>query len=485
MAAAPFVQATAAPQVAGGGWLDARVDEILNRRAAVGLVVAVARPRSPAVFCTRGLADIGARTPVTEDTVFRIGSITKTFTAIAVMQLWEQGLVDLDAPANDYLRAFELVPGDPRWRPATVRHLLTHTAGLPELARPLQALRSGWFSETVPPGAPVPALAEFYRGRLRLSAEPGTTFTYTNHTFATLGQIVEDVTGQPLDRYFRERIFAPLGMNDSDLAPNPRLEARRATGYKLRRAGPTPLIERQGITAAAGHICSTPRDVARYAAALLHGGVGEHGAVLKPETLAMMFAPHYQPDPRVPGFGLGFYRADLGGHTAVDHPGIINAFNAQLLIAPDDGVGVFACTNGARNAIIWLQAEAARLAGELIGAPEDRIRRDFAQHPEIWRELCGWYRPIAQRGDMQARGIAGAGVHVLVRRGRLVLRALTPLPGLLHGFELHPDDADDPEVFRIDLSAYDLGTARVVFNRGAGRTRIHTDVVPLVLERRS
>jgi CubicO group peptidase (beta-lactamase class C family) len=137
MAAAPFVQATAAPQVAGGGWLDARVDEILNRRAAVGLVVAVARPRSPAVFCTRGLADIGARTPVTEDTVFRIGSITKTFTAIAVMQLWEQGLVDLDAPANDYLRAFELVPGDPRWRPATVRHLLTHTAGLPELARPL------------------------------------------------------------------------------------------------------------------------------------------------------------------------------------------------------------------------------------------------------------------------------------------------------------------------------------------------------------
>jgi CubicO group peptidase (beta-lactamase class C family) len=170
--------------------------------------------------------------------VFRIGSITKTFTAIAVLQLWEQGLVDLDAPANTYLRAFRIVSNEPGWRQATVRHLLTHTAGLPELARPLHAIRSGWFSETSPPGRRVPSLAEFYRGRLRLTAEPGTTFTYTNHTFAALGQIVEDVAGQPLDRYLREHIFAPLGMTDSDLAPPERLRGRLATGYKLRCTGP-------------------------------------------------------------------------------------------------------------------------------------------------------------------------------------------------------------------------------------------------------
>lgn len=183
--------------------LKTRVDEILNRRAAVGLVVGVARPGSPPLFCARGVADIPSQTPVTQDTVFRIGSITKTVTAIAVMQLWEQGLVALDAPANDYLRAFRLVAKRPQWRPATVRHLLTHTAGIPELVRPLQAVRSGWFSETYPVGQPVPTLAEFYRERLWLVAEPGTTFTYTNHTFAALGQIVEDITGQPLDRYFR------------------------------------------------------------------------------------------------------------------------------------------------------------------------------------------------------------------------------------------------------------------------------------------
>ena len=80
-------------------------------------------------FLGHGVANAESKEPVTQDTVFRIGSITKTFTAIAVMQLWEQGLVDLDAPANDYLRSFRLIPAKASFRPATVRHLLTHTAG--------------------------------------------------------------------------------------------------------------------------------------------------------------------------------------------------------------------------------------------------------------------------------------------------------------------------------------------------------------------
>jgi CubicO group peptidase (beta-lactamase class C family) len=118
------------------------VEEMLNRRPAVGLAVGVVRDGSPAFFTTHGAADISSKTPITADTVFRIGSMTKTFTAIAVMQLWERGLVDLDAPANDYLRAFRLVPAKSRWRRATVWQLLTHTAGIPELVRPLHAVRN-------------------------------------------------------------------------------------------------------------------------------------------------------------------------------------------------------------------------------------------------------------------------------------------------------------------------------------------------------
>jgi CubicO group peptidase (beta-lactamase class C family) len=111
--------------------LEGSVEGILNRWPAVGLAVGVVREGRLKSFSGHGVANIESGTPVTEDTVFRIGSITKTFTAVAVMQLWEQGLLDLDAAANDYLRAFRLMPAKAGWRPATVRHLLTHTAGVP------------------------------------------------------------------------------------------------------------------------------------------------------------------------------------------------------------------------------------------------------------------------------------------------------------------------------------------------------------------
>src|SRR6266536_3564343 len=204
--------------------LKARVDGILNRRPAVGLAVGVVRNGSLEFFHGHGLADIASNSPITEDTVFRIGSITKTFTAIAVMQRWEQGLVDLDAPANDYLRAYKLVPAKPGFRPATVRQLLTHTAGIPEVVHPADLLHPGWGPfdarpavHSVRAGERLPSLAEYYRGGLRLVVEPGSAFAYSNHGFATLGQIVEDVSGISLERYLRVHIFEPLGMADSDL----------------------------------------------------------------------------------------------------------------------------------------------------------------------------------------------------------------------------------------------------------------------------
>ena len=266
------------------------------------------------------------------------------------MQLWEQGLIDLDTPANDYLRAFRLVPAEAGWRPATVRHLLTHTAGVPEWLHPSRMINSGWFAESFSLEEPVPTLAEYYRGGLRLAAEPGTIWTYSDHGVATVGQIVEDVTGQPLHQYFRERIFEPLGMADTDLLRSQRLASRLATGYRLSSHGAKAVTDRHGVTAAAGSIYSTPRDMARYVAMLLAGGSGDHGSILKPETVALMFEPHYQPDQRIPGMGLAFWRVDLGGHAAVEHQGVVPGFNSQIFLAPDEGVGVMGFTNGSRNA---------------------------------------------------------------------------------------------------------------------------------------
>src|SRR5215203_6237060 len=161
--------------------IDAKIDAMLNRWPAVGLAVGVVRDGALGLS-SRGVANTESAMPVTEDTVFRIGSMTKTFTAVAVMQLWEQGLIELDAPANEYLRAYRLIPAKEGWPPATTRQLLlTHTAGVPEWLHPLRMINSGWFAETFPLEQRVPSLAEYYQGGLRLAAEPGTIWTYTDH----------------------------------------------------------------------------------------------------------------------------------------------------------------------------------------------------------------------------------------------------------------------------------------------------------------
>lgn len=388
--------------------LKRHVDGILSRWPAVGLAVGVLRDEGLEFFSCHGVANIESATPVTEDTVFRIGSITKTFTAVAVMQLEEQGLIELDAPANDYLRAFRLVPAKTSWRPATVRHLLTHTAGVPEWLHPSRMINSGWFAETFPLEQRLPTLAEYYQGSLPLAAEPGTVWTYTDHGVATLGQIVEDVSGQPLHRYFRERIFEPLGMTDTDLLRPQRLTPRLATGYRLGSDGAQAVTDRQGVTAAAGSIYSTPRDMARYIAALLAGGSGEHGSILKPETVAMMFEPHYQPDPRIPGMGLVFWRVDLGGHSAVEHQGVVPGFNSQILLAPDDGVGVIAFTNGSRNASGWLTGETQRLLRGLIGAPPEGVRTDVPAAPAVLGPNSAERTGLVHSGQICRRGAYSA-----------------------------------------------------------------------------
>jgi len=473
---------TAAVDEAG---LRARVGEVLNRWPVAGLAVGVVRHGSLAWFHGHGVADIAAGTPIDQDTVFRIASVTKTITAIAVMQLQEQGLVDLDAPAGDYLNAYRLIPARPGFRPATPRHLLTHTAGVRAVREPSDLLRPalGWGTRA---GRPVPPLAEYYRGGLHIDAEPGTRWAYSNHGFATLGQIVEDVSGVPLDRYFREHVFEPLGMTDSNLLPSARVRSRLATGYEFTSRGPRPVVDRQSVTAGASSIYSTPRDMARYVAALLRGGRNDHGTVLKPETVAMMFAPQYQPHPSIPGMGLGFFRGDLGGHAAVEHQGIVPGFNSQIWLVPGDGVGLVSFTNGSPQAVFWMTAESAQLLRDLIGAPGDLIRHDVSQHPEVWDDVCGWYEPLAPATDPRSRMFFGAGAEVFVKGGQLRMRFLAPVPVLYRGFELLADREEDPYVFAVDFSAWGVGKVHVAFTRDSeGRTTgCALDIMPITLRRR-
>jgi CubicO group peptidase (beta-lactamase class C family) len=123
----------------------------------------------------------------------------------------------------------------------------------------------------------VPA-AESYRKGLRVEVEPGTKWVYSNHGFATLGQIVEDTSGQRLDRYLRDHVFNPLGMEHTDLIRSDRARHNLATGYVIRSHGLKAAGDREVATLAAGSVYSTTRDMARYITALLGGGANEHGS---------------------------------------------------------------------------------------------------------------------------------------------------------------------------------------------------------------
>jgi len=226
--------------------------------------------------------------------------------------------------------------------------------------------------------------------------------------------------------------------------------------------------------------------MARYVAALLGGGANEHGSVLKPETLAMMFEPHYQPDPRVPGIGLAFIRHETGGHRTVEHGGILPGFSSQLFLAPDDGIGVIAFTNVGSPAPLWLPFEVEALLRLLLGVPDDAVRTDVPQHPEVWSDVCGWYGPPGRLTGVRAMAMVGAGAEVAARRGQLTIRGLSPLPPLLKGFRLHPDDENDPYMFRIDLSKLGLGTCRIAFSHEpeTGTAAVHLDLLPLSLHKR-
>lgn len=447
--------------------LRGKIAEILDRWPPAGLAVGVVRDGSLEWFFGHGVADIGSKEPITQDTVFRIGSLTKTFTAIAVMQLWEQGLVDLDAPANQYLRAVRLIPAKASFRPATVRHLLTHTAGVGYWRRLSDLLQPGVGAGIRAGRSGAPPLADYYRRGLPVEIQPGTRWMYSNHGFAALGQLVEDVSGQPLDHYLREHILAPLGMEHTDLVQSERVRARLATGYVLRSRGLKPVADREIPTPGGGGMYASTADMARYLAALLGGGTGEHGQVLKPDTLASMFQPHFQPDPRVPGMGLGFEPGEESGHATVGKTGIVAGFLSAMMLAPDDGIGIVVFTNtGGLDGRGVAEPLAVALLRRLLGLPDAVIRADIPVHPETWREVCGWYSPDAGPvTNLFLRALMGAGAEVTVHDGQLLLKPLTPIPALRRGLRLYSDDPDDPWVFRIKFPNYGK-SSRVVFSRG-------------------
>jgi len=256
-------------------------------------------------------------------------------------------------------------------------------------------------------------------------------------------------------------------MEHTDLIRSERVRPQMATGYVLRSRGLKPAADREVPTAGAGAMYSTTTDMARYVAALLRMGAGEHTSVLKPETMASMFQPHFQPDPRLPGMGLGFGPGEQDGHRTVGKVGIVPGFLSAMVLAPDDGIAVVVFSNtGGLNGRGAAEPLAPALLRRLLGLPDEAIRADIPPLPEGWGKLCGWYSPDpGPVTNLMVRALMGAGAEVTVHGGHLMLKSLTPVPAMRGGLRLHPDDPDDPRVFRVELPEFGK-RVRVVFSGG-------------------
>lgn len=311
-------------------WLDGRMSYALKAGNIAGVVVTVVKDGKVLLQKGYGYADVAGKVPMDPTkTLVRPGSTSKLFTWTAVMQLVEQGKIDLDRDINDYLD-FK-VPY--RGRPVTMRDLMNHRGGFEEGLKDILSVepRGLQSTETYLKKHPRPAL--FAAGEVP---------AYSNYGASLAGYIVERVSGEPFERYVERRIFAPLGMNRSTFdQPLPdRFKADLAKGY--RTADSEPSAYELVVTRPAGSMTSTAADMSRFMLAHLNGGAVDGGRILAPETTARMHSPS-QP-PFRPGFATmahGFFDQVHNGRKMIGHGGDTVVFHTEMDLLPAEGVGIF------------------------------------------------------------------------------------------------------------------------------------------------
>ena len=314
-------------------WLDGLMPAALKMAQVPGAVVVIVKDGQPLIQKGYGYADWDRRVPVdAERTLFRPGSVSKLFTWTAVMQLVEQGKLNLDADLNQYLD-FKI----PQFngKPMTLRHVLTHTTGFEETARDLITYTGK-----------SPDLAKVLKDYIPPALyEPGARPGYSNYATALAGYIVQRVSGLPFDDYVEQKIFTPLGMRHATFRQPlpPALAPLMSQGYE-KQGDPGKGFEIVSL-APAGSLSATGADMGRFMQAFLQQGQLGESRLLKPETVKQMHGQLTKPMPDLLGIGLGFYQHDINGHRVVGHGGDTILFHTDLLLFVDDGIGLYISVN--------------------------------------------------------------------------------------------------------------------------------------------
>ncbi|HKS07645.1 MAG TPA: serine hydrolase domain-containing protein [Gemmatimonadaceae bacterium] len=311
-------------------FLDSAVNAMMKRDRIPG--AAVCFVRNGELFTCRGygVSDIARKTPVSPDsTIWRIGSISKVFTAFGVVQLADQGRVDLNADVNRYLTSVKVK--DTLGGPVLVEHLLDHTAGFDEI-------RPGTMA---PNAAAVLPLGEFLRTRLVRVRSSGTTTSYSTYGMTLAGAMIEDVTKQSHERFLDSAVWAPLGMKSTNVNVPASQAHRVAIGYSVRGDSVLPEPWEWYLTTPASSVNSTARDMSTFIIANLQLGRVGNARVLSQYASRFMQRQHATPHPRLPGFALGFYEDYVGALRTVEHAGDMAGFSALMVLIPEHNDGFF------------------------------------------------------------------------------------------------------------------------------------------------
>jgi CubicO group peptidase (beta-lactamase class C family)/D-alanyl-D-alanine dipeptidase len=361
-----------------------------------------------------GFADPEKKIPASEETVYRVGSVSKLFTDIGVMQLVERGAINLDAPIATWLPDFK--PKNPFNVPITLRHLMSHRAGL---------VREPPVGHYFDSSAPSLADTVSSLNRTELVYAPGTRTKYSNAGVAVVGRVLERLAKRPFADALQASVIAPMGLRRSAFAPTPVITPYLAKAYMWTYFGKrfeAPTFQ-LGI-APAGNMYSTVTDLARFMSILFARGAGPNGPVLKPETLEAMWLPQFAPAGARQGFGLGFNVGELQGQRRIGHNGSVYGFATDLQMFPDARLGVALVTtlDGA-NAVMDHIAEEAMAALLRVhdGRPLPPLTLPDAVPADMARRMDGLY----QSGDRK--------LELRNRNGRLIATVatiMTPLTWL-------------------------------------------------------
>ena len=309
--------------------LDEFIARHMNEVGAPGMTVAIANQKGLLRESQYGFADVKSGLKVRPHTMFEIGSISKSFVAVALLQLVDEGKLDLHKPVTDYLPWIKV---ENTYPPFTTHHLLSHTAGL----------------------SAVPLLTRVATMPLKTTAEPGKRFVYSNIGYVLLGFILEAIDKRPFAESLRRRVMEPLGMFSSAATITNDIRHRLAIGYgPLRDDRPFPLKGTLGeapwieVGEAAGSVAATARDMGSYLQMLLNRGMGQRSRVISEKSFELLATPvisaPFRGEPA--SYGYGVWTSNTDGHMLLRHTGGMVAFSSAMYVDLTDGIAAFASVN--------------------------------------------------------------------------------------------------------------------------------------------